>query len=157
MYLINAMHLWKRNVVCSIAQSCLTLFDPMDCSLPGSSVHGGFSRQEHWSGCHALLLGIFPTQGLNPGLLHCRQILYLWATREAQENKWVVYPFSRGTWFFTSWAIQEAWEEKEYISVIWKYLSSKKGGIWIRPPKCIKCGQVKKSISPDKILLSNVI
>ena len=27
-------------------------------------------------GCHALLQGIFPTQGLKPGLLHCRQILY---------------------------------------------------------------------------------
>ena len=27
-------------------------------------------------GCHALLQGIFPTWGLNPGLLHCRQILY---------------------------------------------------------------------------------
>ena len=31
------------------AQSCLTLSDPMDCSLPGSSVQG-FSRQEYWSG-----------------------------------------------------------------------------------------------------------
>ena len=27
-------------------------------------------------GCHFLLQGIFPTQGLNPGLLHCRQMLY---------------------------------------------------------------------------------
>ena len=36
----------------------------------------GFSRQEYWSGCHALLQGIFPTQGLNPGLPHCRQTLY---------------------------------------------------------------------------------
>ena len=27
-------------------------------------------------GCHFLLQGIFPTQGLNPGLLHCRHILY---------------------------------------------------------------------------------
>jgi hypothetical protein len=27
-------------------------------------------------GCHALLQRIFPTQGLNPGLLHCSQILY---------------------------------------------------------------------------------
>ena len=27
-------------------------------------------------GCHSLLPGVFPTQGLNPGLLHCRQILY---------------------------------------------------------------------------------
>ena len=32
-------------------------------------------------GGHALLQRIFPTQGLNPGLLHCRQILYHWATR----------------------------------------------------------------------------
>ena len=31
------------------AQSCLTLSDPMDCSLPGSSILG-FSRQEYWSG-----------------------------------------------------------------------------------------------------------
>ena len=35
-----------------------------------------FSRQEYWSGSHSLLQGIFPTQGLDPGLLHCRQILY---------------------------------------------------------------------------------
>ena len=32
-----------------VAQSCLTLSDPMDCSLPGSSIQG-FSRQEYWSG-----------------------------------------------------------------------------------------------------------
>ena len=44
----------------------------MDYSPPGSSVMG-FSRQEYWSGRHTLLQGIFP----NPGLLHCRQILYL--------------------------------------------------------------------------------
>ena len=36
----------------------------------------GFSRQEYWSGLPFLLQGIFPTQGLNLGLLHCRQILY---------------------------------------------------------------------------------
>ena len=35
-----------------------------------------FSRQEYWSGLHSLLQGIFPTQGLNPGLPHCRQMLY---------------------------------------------------------------------------------
>ena len=33
-----------------VAQSCLTPGIPMDCSLPGSSIHGIFSRQEHWSG-----------------------------------------------------------------------------------------------------------
>ena len=35
------------------------------------------SGQEYWSGYHSLLQGIFPTQGLNSGLLRCRQILYL--------------------------------------------------------------------------------
>ena len=35
-----------------------------------------FSRQEYWSGNHSLLQGIFPTEGSNQGLLHCRQILY---------------------------------------------------------------------------------
>src|SRR5574337_648141 len=36
----------------------------------------GFSRQEDWSGLPFLLQEIFPTQGLNPGLPHCRQMLY---------------------------------------------------------------------------------
>ena len=36
----------------------------------------GFSRQEYWNGLHALLQGIFSTQGLNGSLLPCRQILY---------------------------------------------------------------------------------
>ena len=36
-------------------------------------------------GCHALLWGIFPTQGLNLCLLHQRQILYHWATGEAHD------------------------------------------------------------------------
>ena len=42
-------------------------------------------------GCHFLLQGIFPTQGSNPGLLHCRQILYCWVTREALSE---LTPFS---------------------------------------------------------------
>ena len=57
-----------------VSQSCSTLCDPMDCSLPGSSVHGIF--QSTGVGCHFLLQGIFPTQGSNLGLLHCRQMLY---------------------------------------------------------------------------------
>jgi len=48
----------------------------MDCSLPGSSVHGDSPGMNCGMGCHALLQGIFPTQGSNPGLSHCRQILY---------------------------------------------------------------------------------
>ena len=58
------------------AQSCLTLCDPMDCILPGSSIHGDFLGKNTGVGCHALLQGIFPTHGSNPGLLYCRWILY---------------------------------------------------------------------------------
>ena len=47
-----------------ITQSCLTLCNPMDCSLPHSSCPG----KNTGVGCHALLQGIFPTQGLNSGL-----------------------------------------------------------------------------------------
>ena len=42
----------------------------MDCSLPGSSVYGDSSGKNTGVGCYALLQGIFPTQGLNPYLLH---------------------------------------------------------------------------------------
>ena len=47
----------------------------MDCGPSGSSVHGDSPGKNTEVGCHALLQ-IFPTKGLNPGLLHCRQILY---------------------------------------------------------------------------------
>ena len=113
-----------------VAELYLTLCKPMDCSPPGSSVHGtlqarilewvaisfsrGSSRPRDWTqvshitgrcfnlwatreaqyffeplfwvgggggkntgvGCHSLLQEIFLTQGLNPGLPHCRQTLY---------------------------------------------------------------------------------
>ena len=53
-----------------VAQGCLTLCDPMDCSLPGSSVH------EYWSGLPRSPPGDLPEPGLNPDLPHGRQILY---------------------------------------------------------------------------------
>ena len=63
-------------VLCLVAQLCLTLCDPMDYNPPGSSVHGDSPGKHTGVGCHALLQGIFPTQGLNPGLPHCKWILY---------------------------------------------------------------------------------
>ena len=59
-----------------VAQLCPTLCNPMDCSLPGSSVHGDSLGKNAGVGCQFLLQGIFPTQESKPGLLHCRQILY---------------------------------------------------------------------------------
>ena len=59
----------------SVARSHLILYDPMDYRLLGSSVPG--ILQATTLGGHSLLQGIFPTQGLNRGLLHCKRILYL--------------------------------------------------------------------------------
>ena len=71
---------WDYTVLCLVIQSCPTLCDPMDCSLPGSSVHLDSPGRNTGVGCHALLQGIFPTQRSNPGLPRCRQIIY-WLSR----------------------------------------------------------------------------
>ena len=54
-----------------LSQSCPTLCDPVDCSPPSSSIHGDSPGKNTGVGWHDLLPGIFPTQGSNPGLLHC--------------------------------------------------------------------------------------
>ena len=48
----------------------------MDCSPPGLLCLWDSPGKNTGVGCYFLLQGIFPTQGLNLGLLHCRQILY---------------------------------------------------------------------------------
>ena len=109
-------------VLCFVTQSRPNLCDPMDCRLPGTSVHGDSPGKNTGVGCHTLLQGIFPTQGLNPGLPQCRRILYHLSHQGNQRIlEWVAYPF-RGTSqprnqtrvsciagiFFTSWATREA-------------------------------------------------
>ena len=54
----------------------LTLCDPKNCSWPDSSLHRDSPGKDPGVGCHFLLQGVFPTQGSNPGLPHCRWILY---------------------------------------------------------------------------------
>ena len=62
---------------CDWLLNCVWLVcDPMDYSSPGYCVRGDSPGKNTGVGCHALLQGIFPTQGLNPGFLHCRWILY---------------------------------------------------------------------------------
>ena len=70
--------MWEVKML--VTWSSRTLCDPMDCSPP-APLSMEFSRQEYWS--HALLQGIFQTQGLNLGLLHCRQILDRLSHRES--------------------------------------------------------------------------
>ena len=71
---------WTELIQCVCARSlscvqlfatCFQLFGP-----PDSSVHGDSSGKNTGVGGHAVLQGIFPTQGSNPGFSHCRQILY---------------------------------------------------------------------------------
>ena len=119
-------------VLCLVAQSYSTLCDPVDCSPPGSSVHEDAPGKNTGVGCHALLQGIFPSEGLNPGLPHCRQIFYYLSHQGSPRIlEWVAYPFSRGSslprnWtgvsciagrFFTNWAIRETyWMALPYIN-----------------------------------------
>ena len=68
--------LWSIINICmsEVAQSCPTLCDPMDCSLPDSSVHGIFQATVlEWIAIS--FSSIFLTQGSNLGLPHCRQTL----------------------------------------------------------------------------------
>ena len=58
-----------------VTQPCLTLCKSWTVAHQ-APLSMGFSRQEYWSVYPSLLRGIFPTQGSNLGLLHCRQILY---------------------------------------------------------------------------------
>ena len=77
--------------------------------------------------------GIFPPQGSNPGLLHCRQIFYQLSHQGSPRIlKWVACLFSRGSswprnWtrvsciagrFFTSWATREAHRTVQFSSVV---------------------------------------
>ena len=110
-------------MLCLVGQSYPTFCDPMDCSPSGSSVYGDSPGKNTGVGGHALLQGIFPIQGSNPGLPHCRWILYHLSHQESPRTlEWVTYPFSRGTFrprnhigvsciadgFFTIQAIREA-------------------------------------------------
>ena len=112
---------------------------------PWSIESMGFSRPEYWSG-YSLLQGIFPTQGSNPGLWHCRQILYQLSHKGSPRIlEWVVYPFSsRPSWprnqttvsciaggFFTKWAINTltTWcEELTHWKRPWWWQRLKAGG-----------------------------
>ena len=55
--------------LCSVAQFCSTLCNPLDCSL-SAPPSMGFPRQEYWSGLPLPSPGIFLTQGSNLNLLH---------------------------------------------------------------------------------------
>ena len=75
-WLVGSLPLGHLVQFSSVAQSCPTLCNPMDCSPLGSSDDGDSPGKNSGVGCHALLERIFPIQRSNPVLPHCKQILY---------------------------------------------------------------------------------
>ena len=73
--IIGQLHSSPKLVKKKQVLSRVRLCSSMDCSPPGSSVHGIFPGKNTRVGCHFLLQGIFLTQGSKPGLLHSRQTL----------------------------------------------------------------------------------
>ena len=79
-----------------ITQSHLILCDPMDCSSPGSPVRGILqTRILEWVAISFSRGSSQPMDDPNPGLLHCRQILYHWATHMGFRKpiKWDIYKY----------------------------------------------------------------
>ena len=78
--------IWSESVSRSVVSNSLWLHGLLHARLP---CPWNSPEKNIGVGCHALLQGIFPTQWLNPQplqLLHCRQILYCWATGEAHKE-----------------------------------------------------------------------
>ena len=84
-------------------------------------------------GSHSFLQGIFPTQGSNPGLLHCRQILYQLSHKgNPRIQGWIAYHFSSGSsqprnqtgvfciagGFFSNWAGKSKPYRQQYIWIL---------------------------------------
>ena len=72
--MLKSLNVLKRHML--VTQLCLTFCNSMDCSPPASSVHGILQAKiVEWVAI-PFSRGSSQTQGLNPGLLHCRWILY---------------------------------------------------------------------------------
>ena len=143
---ITSWSIWRNHYPCE-SKSCSVVSDSLQ-------PHGLYSPwnspgQNTGVGSLSFLQGIYPTQGSNPGLPHCRQILYQLSHKGSPRIlEWVAYPFSSRSYqprnqtgvsciagrFFTNWALREASEPllvllifiillKEYlqISSLWRY------------------------------------
>ena len=112
-------HIYLWNIYVKWSESCSVVSDSL---RPHRYTVLGILGQHAGVGSLSLLQGIFPTQGSNPGLPHCRRILYQ-LSHEGNSTilEWVAYPFFSGSSqprnqtgvscaagrFCTNWAIRE--------------------------------------------------
>ena len=76
-----------------VAQSCPILYNPMDCSSPGSSVLGDSPGKNIGVACHALLQGIFQPRNQTQVSCIVGRFFAVWATRESniKHMKYIKY------------------------------------------------------------------
>ena len=79
-YLVNVSSFSESES--EVTQSCPTLCDPTDCSLPGFSIHGIFPGKNTGVGCHFLLQGIFQHRDWTQVSHVAGRLFTIWATRE---------------------------------------------------------------------------
>ena len=92
-YFVQTLKQLGSSLLCFVTQLCQILCDLMDCSLPGSSVLGDSPGKNTGVGFHALLQGIFPTQGWNPDLPHGSRFFYCLRHQGSPRNlEWVGIP-----------------------------------------------------------------
>ena len=88
----------------------------MDCSPPGSSVHGTLqARILEWVAIHSLLQRTFPNQGSNPGLLHCKQLPYRlsyrgWGGYSLEDKQHYAFHFACALMFrhASNWSVSQS-------------------------------------------------
>ena len=106
---------FNRNM-CKPTYICIYLIfllftDKSLCSFPRSVLDSPWSSpgQNTGVGSLSLLQGIFPTQGSNPGLLHCRQILYQLSHKRSPSKSLVDMKKAAENLSFTSWLKYPSW------------------------------------------------
>ena len=146
-------HLVSCAVLCLVVHLGPTLCDPMDCSPPGSSLHGDSPGKNAGVGYQALLQWIFPTQGLNLGCPHCRLILYQLSHQgsplkalqrdlfnfckgeSAKPGKWVTLWFSSSLFYTEFLCLKSQWHFCNPLPPLYYHLHlSLKRSEWIPCP-----------------------
>ena len=117
-------------MLCLVTQLCLTLCDPMDCRRLGSSVHGILqTRILEWIAI-PFTRGIFPTQELNRGPLHYRQILYQLSYQGSPHDVLVWFIISA---FFRTFAAMFVSEKRHHFPFLYCPFMFVVLGLWELP------------------------